>query len=160
MTRGQKLLLVAWGYSVLSIAAAWAFEAAGYAPCHLCYLQRYPHYAAIGIGALALALRARWLAWAGALAAATTAGIGIYHSGVERGWWPGPSSCTSSGVGGLSVDDLMAKIQAAPLVRCDEAAWHLTDLIPWAPVDLTMANLNAIGSTLIVFVWIAAARTR
>ena len=28
------------------------------------------------------------------------AGIGVFHTGVERAWWRGPTTCTSSG--GLS----------------------------------------------------------
>lgn len=157
----MRLILFATLYSVISIAGAWTFQAMGYEPCHLCYLQRYPHYAAIGIGALALALRLPWLAWAGALAAATTSGIGIYHTGVERKWWDGPASCTGGGnLGGVSVDDLLAQINEAPLIRCDEIPWRLSDLIPIDALDITMANLNAVGSALIVLVWIAAARQR
>jgi len=156
----HRLILLAWAFSVVSIAGAWTFQMLGYAPCQMCYWQRNPHYAAIVIGLVALATRWYWLAWLGALAAATTSAIGFYHSGVERHWWAGPASCTGSGVSGLSTDDLVNQLTAAPLVRCDEIPWRISDVIPWDVLDITMANLNAIGSLLIAFVWLAAALRR
>ena len=103
---------------------------------------------------------AHWLAWLGALAAAATSAIGAYHTGVERHWWPGPSSCTGGDISGLSTEDLLDQLTAAPIVRCDEIPWRMSDAIPWELLDITMANLNALGSFLIVFVWLAAARMR
>lgn len=154
----RQLILIATLVSVVSILGAWTFESLGYAPCKLCYYQRYPHYAAIAIGALALGLRIRVLAWLGALATATTSGIGFFHTGVERKWWPGPASCAGGDVSGMSAQDLLAQITAAPLVRCDEIPWRLSDMIPWDVLDLSMANFNAVGSLVLVFIWIAAAR--
>lgn len=156
----HRLILLAWLYSVVSIAGAWTFQMLGYAPCQLCYWQRNPHYAAILIGLVAMATRWYWLAWFGALAAAITSGLGVYHTGVERHWWAGPTSCTGSGVSGLSTEDLVSQLTAAPLVRCDEIPWRISDAIPWDVLDITMANLNAVGSFLIVFVWLAAALRR
>ncbi|MBL4768247.1 MAG: disulfide bond formation protein B, partial [Rhodobacteraceae bacterium] len=77
-------------------------------------------------------------------------GIGIYHTGVERGWWEGPTTCTSGPIGGLSGQDLMAQIMFAPLVRCDE--------VPWEMFTLSMASWNAIASFGLVLVWLAAVR--
>ncbi len=154
----RNLILFAWAFSVLSIVGAWTFQLLGYAPCQLCYWQRGPHYAAIAIGLVALAARWYWLAWAGAVAAAITSGLGFYHSGVERLWWPGPASCSGGDIAGLSTEDLVAQLTAAPIVRCDEIPWRVSDAIPWELLDITMANLNALGSLAIVFVWLAAAR--
>lgn len=156
----RQLILIATLVSVVSILGAWTFQSLGYRPCELCYLQRYPHYAAIAIGALALALRWNWLAWPGALAAATTSAIGVYHSGVERHWWAGPATCTGSGIdiSNVSAADLLNQITAAPIVRCDEIPWRLSDLIPWHVLDLTMTNFNAVGALVAALIWIAAAR--
>ena len=156
----RNLILLAWAFSVLSIAGAWTFQLLGYAPCEMCYWQRYPHYAAIAIGLVALATRWYWLAWVGALAAAITSGLGAYHTGVERHWWAGPASCTGGDVSGLSTQDLLDQLTAAPLVRCDEIPWRMSDAIPWDLLDITMANLNALGSLVIIFVWLAAALKR
>lgn len=119
-------------------------------PCKLCIWQRWPHGAAVLIGVLALAIPGRLVPLFGAIAAATTSGIGLYHTGVERGWWEGPNSCTSGPVGGMSAEDLMEQIMAAPLVRCDE--------VPWEMFTLSMASWNAIASAVFVLIWLAATR--
>lgn len=144
---GWVLLAVAGSAGLL--AGALLFQALGYAPCPLCLWQRWPHLAAIGIGALAIFVPARALLWLGAVAAATSGAIGAYHSGVERHWWEGPSSCTSSGVTGVSADDLLNQIMAAPLVRCDEVAWEL--------LGLSMASWNVLASFALAAVWLYAA---
>lgn len=121
------LILLAAGGSFAALAAAYAFQyIGGLAPCHLCWLQRYPHFVAVGLGILALLIRktllARLLPLAGAAAALTTAAIGLYHTGVERHWWEGPSTCTSGSIANISPKDLLAQIQAAPVVHCDQVA--------------------------------------
>jgi disulfide bond formation protein DsbB len=133
--------------SAAMMLSAWGFQyIGGYPPCKMCFWQRYPHMAAVVIGALALALKTRLLAWLGAVSLMTTSGIGVYHSGVERDLWEGPTSCTSSAIGGMSTTDLMDQIMNAPLVRCDD--------IPWQMFGLTMANLNALGSLVIGLGWV------
>ena len=86
MTRAQLILLATLGSAVL-LAGAFIFQAFGYPPCHLCLLQRWPHAAAILVGALALITGWRFLPYLGAAAALTTSGLGLYHTGVERQWW-------------------------------------------------------------------------
>lgn len=146
MTRQTATLLLTLA-SVAMILAAWGFQyIGGYPPCKMCYWQRYPHFAAIAIGGLALALKTRIFATLGAAAMMTTAGIGVFHSGVERKLWEGPSSCTSTSIGGLNTDELFDQIMSAPLVRCDE--------IPWQMLGFTMANLNALASLAFALGWI------
>ena len=154
MTRQTLILLATLGSAAL-LAGAFAFQYIGLmAPCHLCLQQRYPHAAAIVIGILALllptGLTGRALPWLGALAALTTAGLGAYHSGVERRWWEGPTTCTSGPISGLSAKDLLAQIQAAPVVRCDQVAWEM--------FGLSMASWNMLASLALVAVWLLAAR--
>jgi disulfide bond formation protein DsbB len=147
----NHLVLIATAGSLALLLGAFGFQLAGYAPCHLCWLQRYPHMAAVALGLAALALPGRLWPALGGLAALTTAGLGAYHTGVERGWWEGPQTCTSGGVGGLSAEELLAQINAAPLIRCDEVAWALA--------GVSMASWNMIFSVAQEQVWIAAART-
>ncbi|MFM2357209.1 MAG: hypothetical protein RLZZ528_2945 [Pseudomonadota bacterium] len=149
MTRARLIFFAAAG-SFLLLAGAFVFQALGYAPCKLCLWQRWPHAAAIAIGLLALGLRGRALPLLGALAAAATAAVGLYHTGVERAWWQGPDTCTSGPISGLSADDLLNQIMDAPLIRCDEVAWSL--------MGLSMASWNMILSALLVALWVAAAR--
>ena len=153
MTKFRTLTLIAAGGSLALLLGAFAFQhIGGLAPCKLCLWQRWPHAAAIAIGALALALGNRVLAWLGALATLATAGIGIFHTGVERGWWEGPSTCTSSGMGNLSADELFDKIMNAPLIRCDEVAWSM--------LGLSMASWNAIIALVLAAIWVKAALTQ
>ena len=143
--------------SFLALTSAYAFEyLGGLAPCHLCWLQRYPHFAALALGALALMIRSalliRLLALAGAAAALTTSALGAYHTGVERQWWPGPTTCTSGSIANISAKDLLAQIQAAPVVKCDEVAWQM--------LTLSMASWNMILSLGLLVLWLMAARKR
>jgi disulfide bond formation protein DsbB len=118
----------------------------------MCLWQRWPHAAAVVLGAVGMALPAAGVALAGGLAAATSGAIGVYHTGVERGWWEGPTTCTSGPVGGMSAQDLMAQIMAAPLVRCDEVAWQM--------LGLSMASWNAVLSFALAALWVSAALRR
>ena len=149
----RKLVALASLGSAFVLAGALGFQALGFPPCDLCLLQRWPHLVAMVLGGAVLALRlpawaSRVLMLGGALAALTTAGLGLYHSGVERHIFAGPDSCTSGPVGALSATDLMAQINAAPLVRCDEIVWDI--------FGVTMPNLNALGSLVFAALWLAA----
>jgi disulfide bond formation protein DsbB len=149
MTR-KTLILLAAGGSLALLLGAWGFQALGYPPCKLCLWQRWPHAAAILIGALALWMRGPVLPGLGAVAAFATGGIGLYHTGVERGWWPGPDTCTSGPIAGLSPDELMDQILTAPLIRCDEVAWQF--------LTLSMASWNMLISLALAALWVMAAR--
>ncbi|MDT0683966.1 disulfide bond formation protein B [Roseicyclus sp. F158] len=154
MTRTTLVLLATLGSAAL-LLGAFAFQhIGGYAPCKMCLWQRWPHAAAIAIGVAALALGSRALAWFGALAAAITAGIGIYHSGVEWGLWPGPTSCTGGGAGlsGLGGADLLSTDAPTGVVMCDQVVWSL--------LGLSMAGWNALLSLVLVVLWLSAALKR
>lgn len=150
MTTVTKTVVVASAGSLALLAGAFLFQALGYAPCKLCLWQRWPHAIAVAAGLLIWMLGIRKLAWVGALAALTTACLGIYHSGVEQGYWTGPTTCTSSALTNISTEELLDQILAAPLIRCDEIAWSL--------LGLSMASWNAIISLLLAALWVVAAR--
>jgi len=147
----QFIVVLAAGGSLALLLGAFAFQhIGGMAPCALCIWQRYPHAVAVAIGLVALRFGTPALAWLGALAALTSAGIGVYHTGVERGWWDGPSSCSAGEISGLTTDELFDEIMSAPLVRCDE--------VPWDMLGLSMASWNAVASLVLALLWVAAAR--
>lgn len=149
MTRNLLVALALTGSAAL-LAGALAFQHfGGMAPCKLCLWQRWPHAAAVFLGLVALVLPGRVLPMLGAGAALTTAGIGLYHTGIERAWWQGPTTCTSGPISGISSEELLNQILAAPIVRCDEVAWSMA--------GLSMASWNAVLSLALVLVWIAAA---
>ena len=149
MTRRNLILLAAGGSAALLIGA-WTFQYFGYPPCKLCIWQRWPHGVAVLIGLVAVIIPVAALALLGALAALTTASVGLYHTGVERAWWKGPDTCTSGDISGLSADELMNQILAAPLIRCDEVAWQF--------LTLSMASWNMVISFGLTVVWLKAWR--
>lgn len=150
---GKQLSLLAGAGSAALLIAALGFQAAGYAPCELCILQRWPHLAAVVIAGLAwLTGRVRAFALLGMAAAGVAAGLAIYHTGVELQVWAGPAHC-AGGVGDLatmSTAELMARLQSAPVVRCDEVAWSL--------FGISMAGWNAIFSAGLAGLWGIAAK--
>lgn len=148
MTARDTMLLAALGSAAL-LGGAFLFQLAGYPPCKMCLWQRWPHAIAILIGAIAFFAPNRVLAWLGALAAFVTGAIGVYHTGVEKKWWEGPTSCTGSGLDGLSGTDLLAT-DGPMVVMCDVVSWQF--------LGLSMASWNAIISFALVAIWIMAAR--
>jgi len=118
----------------------------GLYPCEMCYWQRWPHGAAIllALGALfspIQAPRTRPLVLLAALAIAVSGGIGVFHAGVEMGWWEGVTHCTATGAS--SLEDILS----VPLIRCDQVQWDF--------LGVSMAGWNAIlslvGAALIAF---------
>ena len=87
------------------------------------------------------------------LAALATAGIGVFHTGVEQHWWEGITACAGAGdITTLSVSDLLDTSQdlGPPLVKCDEIAWSF--------IGLSMATWNALISAGLPAIWLLAAR--
>jgi disulfide bond formation protein DsbB len=151
VTRQSLIFIAAFGSFAL-LAAAFLFQALGWAPCTMCLWQRWPHAAAVAIGALGVVLPTIPVAVAGGLTATTTAGLGLYHSGVERDWWEGPAACSgdSAGLSGLSADSLLPGASDVPaLVLCDAFTPFL--------FGLTMANWNLLASLGLAAVWALAA---
>lgn len=150
MTRNAFVLLAAGG-SLALLAGAFLFQALGYAPCPLCWLQRYPHFAAVALGLVALMTRGPVFPILGSIAASATAILGAYHTGVERGWWLGPTTCSGDqDLGGLSGTDLLSTEEAPRVVLCNQVAWDF--------LELSMASWNALFSLAFVLLWVLAAR--
>ncbi len=151
MTRNQ-LIIVAAGGSLGLLLGAFAFQyIGGLIPCVLCLYQRWPHAAAVLIGLLGLKIGGRILPLLGALAAATSAGIGVFHVGVEQKWWEGLATCTVDTLSGVRGADLLnTDLTVGAPVRCDA--------IPWEMFGVSMAGWNVIVSALLVLIWLAAAR--
>ena len=147
MTRNLMILLAAGGSAAL-LAGAFIFQLAGYPPCAMCLWQRWPHVIAIVIGVLAWKIRGRLLPVLGALAAATTGALGVFHTGVERDWWDGPTSCTGNGsLDGLGGADMLS-VAGPKVIMCDQVSWEL--------FTLSMPSWNALLSFILVGFWIYA----
>lgn len=109
----------------------------GLFPCEMCWWQRYPHFLALGLSALALLRpQARLLVGLAGIAIVVSGLIGAYHAGVEYGWWPGLTACTLTASQG---GDPLAAIMNAPLIRCDVPQWTL--------LGVSLAGFNFVFST-------------
>jgi disulfide bond formation protein DsbB len=124
MPNARATALVIFLALFATIAGAWIFEWAGYAPCPLCLQQRWAYYAGIPFAALIwLLLPANsamgriGLGVLGVLLAASAV-FGAYHAGVEWKFWPGPGTC-SGAEGGLPT------LNNERVTGCDEAALRI-----------------------------------
>jgi len=153
LTTARAIALLA---PVLLLGGALASQRwGGLFPCEMCYWQRWPHMAAIALALLAILLRRSplgkpLLALAG-LAIFVSGAIGVFHAGVEYHWWEGFTQCTSTISSGGG--DMLARIMAAPIIRCDVAQWTLG--------GISLAGFNAIfsiGAALAVWMLMAKGR--
>ena len=95
-------------------------------PCEMCWWQRYAHFAALALAVLAvLRPSSSILVRLAALAILLGGLLGLYHAGVEYGWWEGLTACTSEVKLG---DDPLSAILNAPMVRCDQVQWSLAGI--------------------------------
>ena len=129
----------------------------GLYPCEMCHWQRWPHYAAIPLALLAIVLRVqpagRLLLALAALAILSSGAIGLFHAGVEYGWWEGLTTCSTVAAAGGTADDMLRNIMAAPVVRCDAPQWSLA--------GISLAGFNAIisiGAALTIFTLMTRSR--
>ncbi|MEM9146011.1 MAG: disulfide bond formation protein B [Pseudomonadota bacterium] len=153
MTVYGRILLAGAGSALVLTAALGYQYLGGLAPCPMCIWQRWPHLVAVLLALLAVTVFWRGhklLASAGALAMAAAAGLGLFHTGVERSWWQGPSTCTAAEPGSLNAAQLLDQILVTEVVRCDEVVWEF--------VGLSMASWNAVLSVGLAAIWLFAAR--
>jgi disulfide bond formation protein DsbB len=138
-------------FGIASIIAGLSLFALGFAlisqygfdlfPCDLCILQRWPYLAAIilAVGMVLLRKNRRIVIATGIssiLAFFTTAGIALYHTGVEQGWIKGPTGCTQSGEIAGNMEELKAQIMSSPLISCEDTLFEF--------LGLSMAAWNAV----------------
>lgn len=136
----HRLILIAFALiSAMALGAAYVAQYGfGLHPCVLCLYQRVPFWAIIALGVIGAAWNKYPRAFLGlisALFAANTV-IAFYHTGVEQKWWRSfLEGCSTPDLSG-SIDDLMARIESAPVTTCDA--------IPWVDplLGLSMANWN------------------
>src|SRR6266851_10483904 len=101
----------------------------GLAPCELCLVQRWPWAAAIALSLGALIAGSRpalpWVALGLAIVFALGMAVAFYHVGVEQHWFAGPSACTASGGGAMTLEDMKRQILGTAPVLCDRVQWSL-----------------------------------
>ncbi|WP_182085114.1 disulfide bond formation protein B [Aureimonas sp. ME7] len=131
----------------------------GYMPCALCLEQRTPYY--IGVPVALAALLASWLkappiVTRGLLLAVGglmlwAMGLGIFHAGVEWGFWAGPTDCAAGAPIDLS-GDLLSSLDAVRPPSCSEAALRI--------LGLSLAGWNAIIAACLAAIALRSALAR
>ena len=145
----RSALMVVFIVSLLTIIGAFLFQWAGYAPCHLCLMQRWAYYFAVPFSLLLSVSAggnpkgAELGLYLLAVVMLGSAVFGAYHAGVEWSWWPGPETCSGAISGGLP--DL-----TKPVVACNEAAIRIA--------GISLAGWNAIISVALAAIALAGAR--
>ena len=136
---------------IFTVGSALGFQhIGGYTPCALCLLQRDPYYYAIPVGILAIAAAMfklpSWLTRSAlvliGIAMLIGAALGVYHSGVEWGFWPGPITC-STGAPSLTTNagNLLSDLNAVKPPSCNDAALRV--------LGLSFAGWNVIASVIL-----------
>jgi disulfide bond formation protein DsbB len=145
-----------------TLTGAWIFQYGfNIVPCELCLEQRYAYYFVVPVGTLltiaaSRGLDRRWVALGLVvlgLATLANAGLATYHSGVEWGWWKGPTACTGPMVDFGKARNLLEQLDKVKVVRCDEVQWRF--------LGLSLAGYNVLISLLMsaIALW-GAARSR
>ncbi|HQZ11656.1 MAG TPA: disulfide bond formation protein B [Devosia sp.] len=119
----------------------------GLQPCELCLEQRLAYYWGLPVLAAILLLwnRLPQPVWYIAMLIATAIFVwstymGVYHAGVEWGFWPGPTACTGTGAS-ISLSDLN-NINAARVIPCDHVQFRF--------LGISLAGYNALVSLAVV----------
>ena len=145
LTAASAIALIA----AATLAGAWFFQLVlEILPCPLCLEQRYVYYFAIPFGVLVAFAAAKgaprpWLAVGLAilaLAALGNAGLGAYHSGVEWGFWQGPTDCSGPIVDFGNAGSLLDRLDKVKVIRCDEVQWRF--------LGISLAGYNVLISLL------------
>jgi disulfide bond formation protein DsbB len=159
-TAGRWAGRAAWAVALIGAAAlvgAWIFEFGfDIKPCPLCLEQRYAYYGVTPLALLLALVAGRGVAplWlrAGlvvlALVMLGNAGLGVYHAGVEWGFWKGPTGCSGQAVDFGSASSLLDQLDKVKVVRCDEVQWRFLGLSLAGYnvlTSLTMAGIAGLG---------------
>lgn len=145
----KKAAILAFLLGLATILGAWGSQIfGGLVPCELCLEQRVTYYWGLPILAAILVLwnRLPLVAWyIGMLVVAALFAwgtyLGGYHSGVEWGFWPGPTACTGTGASPLDVSQL-GNLDDARVVPCDVVQFRF--------LGLSLAGYNALISLAIM----------
>lgn len=159
LTKPANAAFAAAAIMFAALCGAWYFQyVLKYVPCPLCYQQHIPYYFAIPLGLLLGAfalygggkLLVRYGLCLLALVLLVSAGMGVYHAGVEWGWWQGPTSCAVGAPSTAPIGNILDSIRSIRAVPCNEAAWRL--------FGISLAGYNALVSALAAVIALMGAR--
>ncbi|MEN3793688.1 disulfide bond formation protein B [Fulvimarina sp. MAC3] len=145
----------------ITVGTALLFQyVGGYIPCALCLQERTPYYIAIPVALLTMIAasgRAKPILVRGLLVVIGllmlwSLYLGVFHAGVEWGYWPGPAECAGGSGDLMSGGSLLAEIDRVRAPSCDTAAGRF--------LGLSFAGWNAIASAIFASIAFGASLAR
>jgi disulfide bond formation protein DsbB len=142
-----------------TVGSALGFEhIGGYIPCALCLLERDPYYYGVPIGILAVGAATLSLpVWVVRLLLVIIgimmligAGMGVYHSGVEWGFWAGPTACGGSSAVTSNAGNLLGDLNTVHGPSCADASLRV--------LGLSFAGWNVVASIFLAAVAFVGAK--
>ena len=104
------ILLAGAGSATVFLAALGYQYLGGLLPCAMCLWQRWPHRIAMALTLIGVLRPSNGIVALGVASMLVSAGLGVFHTGVERSWWEGPQSCAataSQDLGAMSGAELL-----------------------------------------------------
>lgn len=159
--RHLRAAVLAFLLGLAAILTAWSFQIfGGYVPCKLCLEQRVPYYVGLPVLAVGIILLmgrrnrgfGRALLILGGAIFLVGAGLGAYHSGVEWGFWAGPSDCGGATSTTSNAADLLNQLSHTRVVSCSDAALRV--------LGLSFAGWNVVVSLVVSALALTAALRR
>lgn len=131
----RRPMLVVGAVVPSTILGALVIERMGYQPCHLCLLQRKPFYAMVFLLIVYLAVHHkpwfhsiyRHVLFVFLAILLVSAGLGVFHAGVEFLWWEGPKDCSGS-LDASTIDNLLQTLKQTKVVSCTKASFWVFGL--------------------------------
>lgn len=122
--RNRVELLIVFVVMLSIILAAFLIEMLGYKPCVLCLYQRIPYYVGLFLLSVLLVIPEheiikRFLLSALIVTLVVSAGLGLFHAGVEFKWWQGPKGCSST-IDAQDIQSMLESIKNTNVVSCDK----------------------------------------
>ena len=144
------------------LAGAYGFQyIGGYIPCELCLQQRIPYFVGIPLAAFGVLINFRTgtgpdlltkaVLYLLACVFAVSALFGLYHAGVEWGFWPGPATCAAGAQeASITTDGLLTALETTTPPSCSDATFRA--------LRLSFAGWNAVASAAFVAISLWGAR--
>ena len=136
---GIAVIISAWGFQLIG----------GHQPCSLCLEQRTPYY--VGIPLVFLSILIIYRAWSPFFARLLLllvsvvmlygAGLGVYQSGAEWGFWLGPQECSTVQEIEEDASNMISALKNTKTIDCSKASWRM--------FGLSFAGWNAVFSILL-----------
>jgi disulfide bond formation protein DsbB len=141
--------------ALMALITAWVAQYGfGLFPCELCLYQRLPYMGIVALAGLStlpvVDPEARRLAaYIAALLFATTAGVAVFHVGVEQEWWT--AACAPTDAAAFSFEDIRSALQKPGQPACND--------IPFTLFGVSFAGYNVAAGLVLAGLSLKAART-